>query len=74
MDLDIIKTLIGDIGFPIVACAFMYKMNVEQRQSHKEESDAMRKVLDNNSTIVAQLKAEIETFFTFVKKEDKNNG
>lgn len=68
---NIISTLVSNIGFPIIACGYMYKMNREQAKQHKEESDALSKALDNNTLIITQLKVEIETRWGLSEKEDK---
>lgn len=70
MDIETIKILIGDIGFPIIACFFMYKMNKDQREEHERESEGLRKIIDNNTQVLIQLKAEMEARWSINKKED----
>lgn len=71
--INIISALVSNIGFPIIACAFMYKMNREQAKQHKEESTALSKALENNTLIITQLKTEIEIRWGLESKEDSNN-
>lgn len=48
-------TLIGNYAFPIVACAAMFwKLNKDQDR-HKEEMDALRSSLDNNTRVLTEL-------------------
>ena len=48
-------TLIGNYAFPIVACAAMFwKLNKDQDRD-KEEMDAIRASLDNNTRVLTEL-------------------
>lgn len=56
-------TLIGNYAFPIVACiALFLKMDKDQTQ-HKEEMDAIRQSLDNNTKVLTEL-------YTVIKERD----
>lgn len=66
MDLNSIVTLIGSLGFPIVACLgiayFFAKANdnyrsdiKESNQLHKQEMDAMTEAINNNTMVLTRL-------------------
>lgn len=50
-----ITTLIGTVGFPIVAYGAMFWYMVKQNQSHKEEMDKMAQALNNNTIALQKL-------------------
>lgn len=41
MDVTTVTTLIGSLGFPIVACIYMAYINNEQNKRHETESHEM---------------------------------
>lgn len=66
MDLNIIMTLVGSLGFPIVACIglgwyvkYMTDTNrsdmTEMRKEHKEEMTKMTEALNNNTLVIQKL-------------------
>ena len=58
--MDDLLTLIGNYAFPIVACAALFwKLNKDQDR-HKEEMDAIRESLDNNTKVLTELAAVIK--------------
>ena len=53
--LDIITTVIANLGFPIACCiGLFYKMSKDDTR-HKEEVDELRKALDRNTEVIASL-------------------
>ena len=52
MDVTTVTTLIGSLGFPIVACIYMAYINNEQNKRHESESREM-------STAITELKVAI---------------
>lgn len=52
MDINVITSLISSVGFPIIACVFMYKQNT----STLEE---IRKTIENNTKSINELKEEL---------------
>lgn len=59
--MDDLLTLIGNYAFPIVACAALFwKLNKDQDR-HKEEMDAIRESLDNNTKVLTELAAVIKS-------------
>lgn len=60
MDPDIIVNLISTLGFPIVvSCALFWYIN-KQGESHKEEIDALRETITENTNILHELKELIK--------------
>ena len=60
MDANVIITMIGSLGFPIVACIFIalffnktqenYRQDIKEMQAtHKQETDKMTEALNNNT-------------------------
>lgn len=52
MDINTITSLISSVGFPIVACVFMYKQNTTTLAE-------IRKTIENNTNSINELKEEI---------------
>lgn len=66
MDFNIISTMIGALGFPIVACCGMayffakvndnYRNDIKEMQSnHKEEISNMTTAINNNTLVIQKL-------------------
>ena len=66
MDLNIIMTLVGSLGFPIVACIglgwyvkYMTDTNrsdmTELRKEHKDEMTKMTEALNNNTLVIQKI-------------------
>lgn len=67
MEVNDIISLIGSLGFPIVACIFLFKY---MTQTMKENT----KALDNLSDTIAELKITMQgitTYFIEDRKDDK---
>lgn len=71
MDANVITTLIGSVGFPIVACIGMgwyVKYQTDQnnnevesmRREHKEEVQKMTEAINNNTVAMQKLVDKIE--------------
>lgn len=55
MDLSTVSQLISSVGFPIAACvALFWQMNRESTQ-HKEEMDALKDSLNQNTLAITKL-------------------
>lgn len=55
MDMTAISQLISSVGFPIAACvALFWQMNKESTQ-HKEEMDALKESLNQNTLAITKL-------------------
>lgn len=59
MDVSTITQIISSIGFPIVACGFMYKLNIDQQREHLEEVAALREVIEANTQMLHEIKETI---------------
>lgn len=55
MDIGTVTSLIGSLGFPIVACIFIYIEMIKTRNNHKEEMDCMVEALNNNTRVLERL-------------------
>lgn len=60
MDWDLIISLIGSLGFPIVACVALFMSNKDATKQHKEEIDELRKSIDNNTIVIQKLVDKME--------------
>lgn len=55
MDFSTVSQLISSVGFPIAACvALFWQMNRESTQ-HKEEMDALKESLNQNTLAITKL-------------------
>lgn len=55
MDFSTVSQLISSVGFPIAACvALFWQMNKESTQ-HKEEMDALKESLNQNTLAITKL-------------------
>ena len=61
MDVNTLMQVIGALGFPIAACCAMFYYLNQERESHKEEMASVTKALNDNTTIMVQLKEMIQT-------------
>lgn len=55
MDVTTISQLIGSLGFPIVACIYMAKLQEKQNEQHSKEVAELRKSVDNNTNAMVKL-------------------
>lgn len=66
MDANVIITMVGSLGFPIVACIFMAiffnKVNENYRQdikelstNHKEEMNKVTEAINNNNSLLERI-------------------
>ena len=71
MDANTLITMIGSLGFPIVACIAMgwffakvndnYRNDIKELQStHREEVKAMTDAINNNTLVIQKLIDEME--------------
>lgn len=59
MDIQLIITAIGSLGFPIVAC-FMAVYIRDINTKHKEESDKMVEAINNNNKLLERIIDRLE--------------
>ena len=66
MDANVIITMVGSLGFPIVACISMavffnkvnenYRADIKEMNSnHKSEMDKMTEAINNNTLVIQKL-------------------
>ena len=60
MDYDIIISAISTLGFPIVVSAALFWYVNKQQENHKEEITALRDTIQENTTILHELKELIK--------------
>lgn len=60
-----LTTVISTVGFPIAMCILLFWYMQQQMKTHKEETDQLKTVINENNVILAGLKQLIE---------DKLNG
>lgn len=59
MDIPTLTTLIGSLGFPIVCCGALFWYMTKNMEQHKEEMNKMSEAIDNNTSVMNQLIAEL---------------
>lgn len=72
MDTQGITTMIGSLGFPIVMCIIMIKLIFTMEESHKEEIDALKESLNNNTNVLTKLETMLNIYMK--DNEEKNNA
>ena len=60
MDPLTITEIITQVGFPIVVAAALFWYINKLTESHKEETEAMRKTIESNTNILMELKELIK--------------
>lgn len=70
MDMTQITTLIGSLGFPIAACCYLFYYLNKERESHKEEINDLKGVINENNKILEALKILLESIERRLDKDD----
>ena len=70
MDQDIMN-MISSVGFPIVACIFLYKQNCNQASSHKEELKTMGDIIQNNTLSITKLYEKMDTLIDVLRSRSE---
>lgn len=60
MDVQLITSLIGSLGFPIVCCIALFWYLTKTAKQHKEEMDRMSEAINNNTNVMNQLILKLE--------------
>lgn len=60
MDVNAIMMAISTVGFPICACGALFWMINKQDESHKQEINSLRAVLEANTQALTELKDMIK--------------
>ena len=72
MDAQGISSMIGSLGFPIVMCIIMIKLIFTMEESHKEEIDALKESLNNNTNVLTRLETMLNIYMK--DNEEKTNA
>lgn len=59
MDANTLTTLVGSLGFPIVACGAMFYEMHQQNKRHEEEMEKVSDALNNNTLALTELKDKL---------------
>ena len=60
MDVQVLTSLIGSLGFPIVCCIGLFWYLTKTAKQHKEEMDKMSEAINNNTNVMNQLISKLE--------------
>lgn len=55
MDVGAITSMIGSLGFPIVACIYMAYVNAKQTEAHKEEMAKITEAVNDLKVAITSL-------------------
>ena len=70
MDASNITTLIGSLGFPIVACGAVFWYLNKERESHEQEMRVLTDALNSNTKVITEMKVLIETIQKEIIRND----
>jgi phage-related tail protein len=73
MDPNQAAQLISSVGFPIVACFIMWKSLQDSTAAHKEEMNAIRDSLNQNTVVLAELKTLMKEIADNMKESNHGN-
>jgi len=59
---------VSTVGFPIVCCLIMIKNNNDLQNAHREETDNLRKVIENNTLSITKMYEKIDALIDAVKR------
>lgn len=68
--MDNVTQLISSLGFPIVMCIIMFKYMTEESKNHKEEVNALKDSIKENTVVLADLKSMIQTLVDYMRGND----
>lgn len=60
MDYNVIASLVGSLGFPIVCCIALFWFLNKTSAQHKEEMNKMSEAINNNTKVMNELITEIK--------------
>ncbi len=55
MEVDVLTTIISNVGFPIACVIAMFYMWNKEREAHKEETDRLAEAINNNTVVMQQV-------------------
>lgn len=60
MDITLVTSLIGSLGFPIVCCFALFWYINKSSEQHKEEIGKLSEAINNNTNVMNQLIARLD--------------
>jgi hypothetical protein len=60
MDIQVITSLIGSLGFPIVCCVALFVQLQKSGERHKEEIAKLSEAINNNTSVMTELINKLE--------------
>lgn len=60
MDWEMVVQALSTFGFPIVVCGVLFWVLINSQKTHKEETDAFTKSLNENTKVLNELKVVIQ--------------
>lgn len=60
MDIQVITSLIGSLGFPIVCCVALFIQLQKSGERHKEEIAKLSEAINNNTSVMTELINKLE--------------
>ena len=67
--MDIVMQFISSLGFPIVACYFLYDYIKKRDETFTKEREMYMKIIENNTRAIQELSEKIEGRFTDAKEK-----
>lgn len=61
MDITQVTQIISNVGFPIAMCLIVFYYMTKHDEQHKDETDNLRKTLEENTKILNELSILIKT-------------
>lgn len=61
MDITQLTQMISNVGFPIAMCLIVFYYMTKHDEQHKEETDNLRKTLEDNTKVLSELSNLIKT-------------
>lgn len=71
--IQMLNDVISSVGFPIVACIFLYKQNCNIIESHKGEIDTLKDVINNNTLSVTKMYEKLDALIDILGKGVSEN-
>lgn len=68
MDYDVLMQFIQTLGFPIVVCCALFWYVNKQAESHKDEIDSLRTTIQDNTTLLHEVKELISALIGKAKE------
>lgn len=61
MDLNVIVTLISNVGFPVAMCVALFYYMEKQNERHQNETDKLTETVQSNTKVLTELCTLIKT-------------